>query len=57
MSLQNPARWMTILGIRKQSSVNVKKKKNKKIKQRKNTYVNENEIVHTINKSPNYDWT
>lgn len=33
------------------------KKKIKKIKQRKNTYVNENEIVHTINKSPNYDWT
>lgn len=57
MSLQNPARWMTIPGIRKQSSVNVKFKKNIKKKQPKNTYVNVNEIVHTINKSLNYDWT
>lgn len=28
-----------------------------KKKQPKNTYVNVNEIVHTINKSLNYDWT
>lgn len=33
------------------------KKKNIKKKQPKNTYVNVNEIVHTINKSLNYDWT